>query len=679
MTETTIGPKLTDERFFGELVNCTLPGLEEIPAAAAKGDYATCRRLFAAHVRESLRPDLYFTIPYEAPENKYTFDGETEEEAAERIAKHYLISVGVPHQFEGKVDWFANPTYNGYKEWTWQLSRCHEWKLLAHLYHKTGDERYAATFAELFDSWVKQAVAPEDDVNGGATLCWRTIECGIRMGADWPYTLFSFYRSPHFTDDLLVDWYKSVWEHGHRLQLNHRTGNWLIMEMNGLGHIGILYPEFKAADEWFAYAVKMLTEELDRQIYPDGFQFELSTNYHYVVVNNYMRLVRLARAFGRDLLEEFVRRIEFMLEVYVKLMRPDGCLPDINDGNAREVKKYVDEQIEFFPENKTFAWVSNDRQGEGKPEYTSVALEQSGMMVMRDGWGENDTWGFMDVAPFGTGHQHEDKLNFLMHAKGKFIVTECGNYAYDVSEMRKYALSTRSHNTVRVSGMDQNRRVCYHWNEEDIRKPSGMVCRMENWFDYAAGVYDEGYGTCEEDTAFKDKDINDMPEGPAYMGAQHARSVLFIKKPGHDMEPFFILTDRLTSEDENQYEILWHVDAETVSASGLDVKADFLHVLVSLNDRKLDGVQIISAQQFPEWQGWKKGPTGIQGDDEPLPTVKYTTRGKSVRVVTVLYPGETCPIASVEASRNVDDTQFTLVLKDDTRLAYDEVSFRPEK
>ena len=74
---------------------------------------ALCDAYFAGDVRESLRPDLYFTIPYEAPENKYTFDGETEEEAAERIAKHYLISVGVPHQFEGKVDWFANPTYNG--------------------------------------------------------------------------------------------------------------------------------------------------------------------------------------------------------------------------------------------------------------------------------------------------------------------------------------------------------------------------------------------------------------------------------------------------------------------------------------------------------------------------------------------------------------------------------------
>ena len=104
------------------------------------------------------------------------------------------------------------------------------------------------------------------------------------------------------------------------------------------------------------------------------------------------------------------------------------------------------------------------------PTYTSAAMEYAGMMVMRTGWGKDDVWAFMDAAPFGTGHQHEDKLNLLMYAHGKYILTENGSYAYDDSEMRKYALSTRSHNTVRVNGMDQNRRVCYKWHEEDIQK-----------------------------------------------------------------------------------------------------------------------------------------------------------------------------------------------------------------
>jgi hypothetical protein len=46
-----IGPKLTDERFFSELVDISRPGLRAIPDLVTQGDYATARRVFAADVR----------------------------------------------------------------------------------------------------------------------------------------------------------------------------------------------------------------------------------------------------------------------------------------------------------------------------------------------------------------------------------------------------------------------------------------------------------------------------------------------------------------------------------------------------------------------------------------------------------------------------------------------------
>ena len=119
------------------------------------------------------------------------------------------------------------------------------------------------------------------------------------------------------------------------------------------------------------------------------------------------------------------------------------------------------------------------------------------------------------------------------------------------------------------------------------------------------------------------------------------------------------------------------MDAAAVSVRGMDVTADFLHLLVSLRDRKVDGVALTCGQHEPEWQGWKPGPTGIQGDDEPLPTVQYMTHGSNLRVVTVLYPGEDCPITSVEASRDVADTRVTLVLRDGLRLDCDENLWMP--
>lgn len=648
------GIMLTDERFFGELIDPSLRGLEGIPAAAAAGDYALCRKLFAAHVRETLEPEKFFTTPYETGDNEFTFPGESEEEAVERIARHCLISVGVPHQFGDVVDWFANPTYNQYKEWTWQLSRHHEWKVLAHQYRLTGDERHAAAFAELFSSWVRQAGVPGDDVPGCETLCWRTIECGIRMGASWPYALFAFYRSPHFTDDLLVDWYKSVWEHGNRMRLNHWKNNWLIMEMNGLAQIGILYPQFRASREWLDYAVSTLTQELDNQVYEDGFQFELSDNYHYVVIINYFRLLYVAKAFGVQLPQEMLQKLEKMMNVFVQLMQPTGETPDLNDGKHRAASCYLSGHLSLFPENRTFRWVCAGRQGAGEPAYTSVALEYSGMAVMRSGWGKNDVWGFLDAGPYGAAHQHEDKLNLLICANGKEILTECGNYAYDSSAMRVYALSTRSHNTVRVNGMDQNRGASYKWRPEDIHRKAGMVWRSKKDFDYARGTYSEGYGASCTDV-------------------QHQRSVLFFKKD----QPFFVVIDRLLSSDENEYELLWHVDAEEVTLRGMNAKADFLHILSSMELGKRDSISIVCCQQQPEWQGWKKGPTEVQGDDAPLPTVRCLTHGASVRLVTVLYPADNCPIAAVEADRDVSSTAFTLVMKDGTRISHDEKDYQP--
>ena len=66
------------------------------------------------------------------------------------------------------------------------------------------------------------------------------------------------------------------------------------------------------------------------------------------------------------------------------------------------------------------------------------------------------------------------------------------------------------------------------------------------------------------------------------------------------MDAFFVVIDRLFSEDENEYELLWHVDAAAVSVRGMDVTADFLHLLVSLRDRKVDGVALTCGQHEPE-------------------------------------------------------------------------------
>jgi hypothetical protein len=635
------GPRLSDRDFFGRCLRDTAE-MKPVKLAAEKGDYPGARRAFAALIRRNLKPDLFFSIPYEAPENFYKSPEESEIEAANRICRNELISCGTPHAFGETVDWFANPTFNGYKEWTWQLSRHNDWKHLARVYRDTGDEKYAQAAASQFASWVRQAVVPPEDTPGSDTLCWRTIECGIRMGANWPYTLHSFYKSPAFTDSIIVDWYKSVQEHGKRLSLQHRQGNWLIMEMNGLAQIGILYPELADAENWYAYAVKKLDEELDRQIYPDGFQYELSTSYHFVVINNYHRLMQVMEAYGKTVPAAYREKIERAAEVYVKIMRPDGRVPDINDGSNNYAASFLGTLTDLFPENRVFQWVVSGGKEGCKPDYCSVALPYSGFMIMRSGWEKGDLWALFDAAPFGTGHQHEDKLNLLLYAGGKAVLTEGGIYAYDTSEMRRYVLSTRSHNTMRLDGEDQNRRLNYRWHDEEITVHSGLRYRIEEDFEYAEAEYNEGYG----------------PQ--ADRSVSHRRSVLFLKKAPAGLSPFFVVIDRFFPEGNKThfYETLWHLDEEAAGIKGNSISTGPLSILCS---GESGGIALVKGVEYPEWQGWIRGKSHKQGDYRPIYTLIRTLHGGRLRGVTLLYPAAGGnPLDAVEAGDSPENTDIRI-------------------
>lgn len=597
-----------------------------------------------------------FKIPYEQPENVYFLEGEDEEDICNRIMNHVLVSVGVPMDYgkENNIDWLANPTSNQYAEWTWQLGRHPEWKILAHQYRQNPKPEYAEAVAEMFQSWVSQAVFP-GDVDGYQTMCWRTIECGIRMGASWPYTLFTFYNTKAFTDDILVDWYKSVWEHGSRLYHNRTSGNWLIMEMNGLAQIGIFYPQLKQSKEWLQSALESLYQELNKQIYPDGFQYELSTNYHNVVINNYQRLLQAAKIFDISVSDHVLRKLEKACEIYIQLMMPDGRIPNINDGCWTAAEELLGTKQSLFPDNQEIEWAASGKKKGVEPEYLSIAMPYSGFMVMRNGWGKNSTWALFDAAPFGTGHQHEDKLSMLLYANGKLLLTEGGNYAYDGSEMRKYVLSTRAHNTVRVDGKDQNRRKYYSWAVEDIQKRADLSWKIGTDYEYAESYYDEGYG---ED---------------ALCNLTHHRKIYFVKNPGNGLEPFFIVVDRMKTTDtleKHKYEVLWHIDNDLKQCTPSGCYFEDINVCISGNHRE---VSVVCGEEKPQMQGFVA--TGFeQGMYRPVNCVKSLFEGGDIRIVTVLYPKvQNIPqIIEVEAGESLEDNEILIKTSNGTQIIYNE-------
>ena len=644
------GPRTTSEEFFTKHLDTSIPALSSIPAKMAAGDLAGAEKVFADHVRASLRNDA---LNKDWLERKYKGkELRALKRRAEEIMDYRLSSCGMPHHFtDHKVDWDLNPTFNKYKEWTWQLSRHPFWTTLAEYYTATGDEKAVTVWIDMISSWFDQALVPEK-ASPGATHCWRTIEAGIRMSG-WSRQVAAFAKSPQVSDEFLTRYFISIWEHGWRLRNNSTNGNWLLMELHGLLRITLLYPYLMDAPEWKAYALKRLQEEFSRQVYPDGFQYELATGYHGVVISNYLGVFDLYEQLGLEK-PEFIRKgLEKMFEAYVRISTPSAGTPAINDGSNVNVARWCRRASELYPDRADFRWFATGGKEGAPPDYLSTVFPWAGAVVFRTSWAKNAVWGYMDGSPFGRGHQHEDKLNFVMHAYGKVMLTEGGNYMYDSSDCRKYVLSTRAHNTIRVDGFEQNRRRTYRWKDEDINVKADVEFSTSPARDRAHSVYKDGYG-------------------PQQKPVTHDRTVLFLKEePG--LAPFFVVIDRLSAPNDrpHAFEIMWHLEECKLAIDGQNFTGDFgdgLGLAAATSDASAK-ITDMKGQHEPYFQGWMPIWVGGPHEHRPIPTpVVQGTFSGAKRIVTVLYPyrdGKNM-LRGVKADPDPQATSFTLVLADGT-------------
>ena len=219
--------------------------------------------------------------------------------------------------------------------------------------------------------------------------------------------------------------------------------------------------------------------------------------------------------------------------------------------------------------------------------------------------------------------------------------------------MRKYCLSTRGHNTVRVDGMDQNRRKGFDFDKE-LAAQHDLRWHLGEKTDALRASYCEGYGPEQ------DKSVT------------HERSVYFIRQ-AEGFRPFVVVVDRMYADAEHDYELLWHLEAQSITQNGLHLRAGTLNILTSDAPIETAGLNTVYGQRFPERQGWLSG-GGIQNRHRPIHTAQYWLHGQTLRFVTVLYPdgGKCCPLCRVDASLCTDDTQLRLHLADGNVLELDE-------
>lgn len=586
-----------------QTINLDLPGLSAVKSAYQSGQISqACTHLLAYYqtgeTANFLRRDLPKASVQRAPEadpileNTYTFYNQTAQ---------------VPVRTDGHLDWaFQGPSED--IEWAWALNRHAHLGTLLSGYFASGNPEYAKALDHHLKDWVIASLPYPRKKS--STAMWRGLEVALRI-KHWANTFYSLIQSDDLSPATRLLMLSSLPEHAHYLRSFHAQGNWLTMEMSGLALIASCWPEFRESPAWLQYCKGTMVESMKEQVYPDGVQSELTSHYHYVALYNFDQFLETCEQAGVSLPEYYSGQIEKMWNYLAYAMRPDGNNPLNNDSDLGNYKERVMTASDRFKRPDWRFIATNGKEGTA-PEAPSILFPYAGQAIFRNGWDARAQWSFFDVGPWGSGHQHNDKLHLSVSAYGRDLLVDGGRFAYRgevADKFRSYAIGSASHNVLLIDGKGQapGPRTTETPLDDHYFKHSDQL-------DYAWNRVDH----------FRDV------EG----SVEHQRAVAYV--PGE----FWIVLDQVRTDRPRQIEALWHWHPDC------KVMVDKNDRIATMNEhgnlqviplgRQPWEVRTIKGQETPEPQGWYSREYNIA---EPNTTQIYQTRiDKDAYFVWLLYP-----------------------------------------
>ena len=549
--------------------------------------------------------------------------------------------IEAPQTFWADVP-YLDPAVVGDSKVVWELSRFQFVFDLAKAYACTDDDRYSEAYFRLFHDWCRK-----NPPGIGVNWC-SSLELALRS-VSWIWGHHFFLESPAYDADTAWKLVKSLVIHARRiaayLSYYFAPNTHLLGEALGLFYIGLFLPELREAEAWRRLGMKILIDESEKQIRPDGGYFEQSTYYHRYALDFYQQLVILCNRNGITLPGDFRARIEKMTEFVLYAMLPDGRLPMIGDADAGKAL-----QLERCDTNDAraalstgavlfnrgdFKWSAGCLHEETRwllgpegadvfaaieatpPQRTSVHFPDTGWFFLRSGWSKDANYLYFDCGPQGmgpSGHGHADMLGIEVAGGGRPIIIDPGTYIYTPSvKWRDYFRGTGAHNTATVDGSDQAIPAePFKW--EQLPRCELISSHLGEGLDYIDARH-TGY-----------ERLNDP--------VLHRRRVLFIKPE------YWLIVDTFEAAGEHDYEITFNLAPSNVVMQPVGLatatkdtdKPNCLILPACANHFEGD----IMAGGTDPIRGWV---SYDYGGRLPCPSVRYRLRGAGCRQTAfVIYP-----------------------------------------
>ncbi len=406
----------------------------------------------------------------------------------------------------------------------WELNRHPQLVLLAQAFRFTGERAFLDEALRQLESWL--------DANPFLRgINWASaLEVAFRaLSWTWLWLLagdlFPAPLSPRFQT--------ALYRHGcfleHNLSVYFSPNTHLLGEAVALHALGALFPTWPRASQWRATGGRVVREEMQHQVRPDGSHFEQSAYYHVYALDLFLLHRALAGAAAGD---AYDKRLQAMAEYLHALEGPSGILPYLGDDDGGRVFHPYGERPRFG--RATLAtcaalycrpeWAGGveDRDcqaawwlgapASAPPAALSRAPEASqlfrdaGIAVMAAG----DRQIVIKAGPFGEGsggHSHSDVLSLVARIGPREVLIDPGTYTYIADpEERNHYRGSAAHNTLRIDGRDQALPAGpFRW----LEKPATAI---REWT--SSGVADSLDASC------------------AYAGFTHRRQIRFLKSAG---------------------------------------------------------------------------------------------------------------------------------------------------